>query len=87
MPEYVVDFSEFSKVLDELINKTYTNYKSVEPAESDIVGKYRKLYEASVKVETLKQRRTMLEKQVAAYNESIASIDSQIEELNKLFTN
>ena len=87
MPEYVVDFTEFSKVLDELLNKTYSNSKTVETAESDIVGKYRKLYEASVKVETLKQRRTMLEKQVSAYNDSITIIDSQIEELNKLFTN
>lgn len=87
MPEYVVDFSEFSKVLDELLNKTYGKDKSVETSESDIVSKYKKLYESSVKIESLKQRRATLEKQVAAYNESIANIDSQIEELNKLFAN
>lgn len=86
MPEYVVDFSEFSKVLDELLNKTYGQEKPVQTTKSDVVGKYKKLYEASL-IETLKQRRATLEKQVAAYNHSITIIDSQIEELNKLFTN
>lgn len=87
MPEYVVDFTEFSKILDELLTKTYGQEKPTQTSESDIVSKYKKLYEASVKIESLKQRRATLEKQVATYNESIANIDSQIEELNKLFAN
>ena len=87
MPEYVVDFTEFSKILDELLTKTYSQKKPAQTTESDVVSKYKKLYEASIKIESLKQKRATLEKQVAAYNESIANIDSQIEELNKLFTN
>ena len=87
MPEYVVDFSEFSKVLDEILNKAYGKEKPAQTTESDVVSKYKKLYEASIKIYHLRQRRAKLQKQVADYNEVIANIDSQIEELNKLFTN
>jgi peptidoglycan hydrolase CwlO-like protein len=86
MPEYVVDFSEFSKVLDELLNKTYSKDKPVQATESDVVSKYKKLYEASIKIENLKERRSRLEQRIATCNDSIAIVDMQIEELNKLFT-
>ena len=83
---FVVDFSY---MLDELITKSVRQSESKAKAKpkSDIVNKYKTLYEASVKIENLEQRRDVLKKQIAAFNASLANIDEQIEELNKLFSN
>lgn len=54
--------------------------KTEQSSQSDLTAKYKKLYEASVSVETLKNRREALAK-------AIVKIDLEIEELNKLFSN
>ena len=87
MPEYVIDFSEFSKVLDELLSKTSPEPKVKAEAESDMISKYKKLYEASIEIETLKKRRDEYEKYVTYYSECVQNVNSKIEELNKIFTN
>lgn len=85
MPEYVVDFSELSKIVDELLSKRKA---SPEPEiKSDMINKYKQLYEASIKIEDLKNKRAETIKYIDAYNVKLKSIDSQIAELNKLFSN
>ena len=87
MPEYVIDFSEFSKVLDELLSKTSPNTKSESEPKSDMISKYKKLYEASVRIEELRNRRVETVQYIDAYKTKLKSIDDQIDELNKLFSN
>ena len=80
MPTWTVDFKDLQNTIDEIISKLEDKPTKQEPAKSDLTAKYKKLYEASVDLETLKYRRESLTK-------AITIIDSQIEELNKLFTN
>ena len=85
MPEYVVDFSEFSKIVDELLSKRKVNPDP--EIKSDMINKYKQLYEASIKIEDLKNKRAETIKYIDAYNVQLKSINSQIDELNKLFSN
>ena len=85
MPEYVVDFSEFSKIVDELLSKRKVNPDP--ESKSDMINKYKQLYEASIKIEDLKNKRAETIKYIDAYNVQLKSINSQIDELNKLFSN
>ena len=87
MSTWTADFKDFQSIIDEIIGKIDGKTHVIESNESDLVNKYKKLYEASVRIENLKQRRESLHKTVMSYNDSIAVIDAQIEELNKLFTN
>lgn len=85
MPEYVVDFSEFSKIVDDLLSKRKVNPDP--EIKSDMINKYKQLYEASIKIEDLKNKRAETIKYIDAYNVQLKSINSQIDELNKLFSN
>ena len=87
MPEYVVDFSEFSKIIDELLSKTNSSPSPEPEIKSDMINKYKQLYEASIKIEDLKNKRAETIKYIDSYNVKLKSIDSQIAELNKLFSN
>lgn len=89
----VIDFTEMMKVLDDMINAANANAqasqksKSETKAESDMISKYRKLYEASVRIEDLKKKKAEAESYIASYQSKIESLDHQIAELNKLFSN
>jgi hypothetical protein len=63
-----------------MLDKLEDKPKAEQSSQSDLTAKYKKLYEASVNLETLKYRREALEK-------AIVKIDLEIEELNKLFSN
>jgi len=52
-----------------------------------MINKYKKLYEASVKLENLKKQRADTVKYIDRYNDILKSIDNKIDELNKLFSN
>ena len=82
----VFDLSDLMKAFDDMF--AGANPEPVEQStESDIVSKYKKLYEASVKLENLKKQRADTVKYIDRYNEILESIDSKIDELNKLFSN
>ena len=82
----VFDLSDLMKAFDDMF--AGANPETVEQStESDIVSKYKKLYEASVKLENLKKQRADTVKYIDRYNEILESIDSKIDELNKLFSN
>jgi predicted RNase H-like nuclease (RuvC/YqgF family) len=63
-----------------MVSKLEDKPKAEQSSQSDLTAKYKKLYEASVDLETLKNRREALSK-------AIVKIDLEIEELNKLFSN
>jgi hypothetical protein len=63
-----------------MVSKLEDKPKAEQSSQSDLTAKYKKLYESSVDLETLKNRREALEK-------AIVKIDLKIEELNKLFSN
>jgi hypothetical protein len=63
-----------------MVSKLEDKPKAGQSSQSDLTAKYKKLYEASVDLETLKNRREALSK-------AIVKIDLEIEELNKLFSN
>jgi len=96
----VIDLTEMMNVLNDMMNaanpqasqksksewqEKYEN--STTNPESDMINKYKKLYEASVKLENLKKQRADTVKYIDRYNEILESIDSKIDELNKLFSN
>ena len=82
----VFDLSDLMKAFDDMF--AGANLEPVkESTESDMISKYKKLYEASVKLENLKKQRTETVKYIDRYNEILESIDSKIDELNKLFSN
>ncbi len=87
----VIDFTEMMKVLDDMINaansQTSQKSKSETKAESDMINKYRKLYEASVRIEDLKSKKAEAERYIESYQAKIESLDDQIAELSKLFSN
>jgi peptidoglycan hydrolase CwlO-like protein len=87
----VIDFTEMMKVLDDMINaansQTSQKSKSETKTESDMINKYRKLYEASVRIEDLKSKKAEAERYIASYQAKIESLDDQIAELSKLFSN
>jgi len=81
MPTWTVDFKDLQNTIDEIFkSRTEDKPKAEQSSKSDLTAKYKKLYEASVNLETLKYRREALEK-------AIVKIDLEIEELNKLFSN
>jgi hypothetical protein len=80
MSTWTVDFKDLQNTIDEIIGKLEDKPTKEEPVKSNLTAKYKKLYEASINLEILKSRRESLTK-------AITIIDSQIEELNKLFTN
>jgi hypothetical protein len=63
-----------------MVSKLEDKPKAEQSSQSDLTAKYKKLYESSIDLETLKNRREALEK-------AIVKIDLKIEELNKLFSN
>jgi hypothetical protein len=63
-----------------MVSKLEDKPKAEQSSQSDLTAKYKKLYEASVDLETLRNRREALAK-------AIVKIDLEIEELNKLFSN
>ena len=93
----VIDFTEMFNVLNDIMNTTipqetksewerkYQN--STSDPESDMISKYKKLYEATVKLENLKKQRAETVKYIDRYNDILKSIDNKIDELNKLFSN
>jgi len=81
MPTWTVDFKDLQNTIDEIFkSRTEDKPKAEQSSKSDLTAKYKKLYEASVDLETLKNRREALVK-------AIVKIDLEIEELNKLFSN
>ena len=81
MPTWTVDFKDLQNTIDEIFKSRMEDKPETEQsAQSDLTAKYKKLYEASVNLETLKNRREALLK-------AIVKIDLEIEELNKLFSN
>ncbi len=80
MTAWAIDFTDLKNTIDEMVSKLEDKPKAEQSSQSDLTAKYKKLYEASVDLETLKNRREALEK-------AIVKIDLKIEELNKLFSN
>jgi len=81
MPTWTVDFKDVQSTIDEIFKSRIEDKpKAEQSSQSDLTAKYKKLYEASVDLETLKNRREALAK-------AIVKIDLEIEELNKLFSN
>lgn len=81
MPTWTVDFKDLQNTIDEIFKSRMEDKPETEQsAQSDLTAKYKKLYEASVNLERLKNRREAL-------LQAIVKIDLEIEELNKLFSN
>lgn len=80
MTAWTIDFTDLKNTIDEMVSKLEDKPKAEQSSQSDLTAKYKKLYEASVDLETLKNRREALSK-------AIVKIDLEIEELNKLFSN
>ena len=81
MPTWTVDFKDLQNTIDEIFKSRMEEKPETEQsAQSDLTAKYKKLYESSVNLETLKNRREALLK-------AVVKIDLEIEELNKLFSN
>lgn len=80
MTAWTIDFTDLKNTIDEMVSKLEDKPKAEQSSQSDLTAKYKKLYEASVDLETLKNRREALAK-------AIVKIDLEIEELNKLFSN
>jgi hypothetical protein len=80
MTAWAIDFTDLKNTIDEMVSKLEDKPKAEQSSQSDLTAKYKKLYEASVDLETLKNRREALSK-------AIVKIDLEIEELNKLFSN
>lgn len=80
MTAWTIDFTDLKNTIDEMISKLEDKPETEQSSQSDLTAKYKKLYEASVSLETLKNRREALVK-------AIVKIDLEIEELNKLFSN
>ncbi len=80
MTAWTIDFTDLKNTIDEMVSKLEDKPKAEQSSQSDLTAKYKKLYESSVDLETLKNRREALEK-------AIVKIDLKIEELNKLFSN
>ena len=82
----VFDLSDLMKAFDDMF--TGANSESVkESTESDMVSKYKKLYEASLTLQNLKNEQERVAGLVAAYQEKLENLNSQIDKLNKLFSN
>ena len=82
----VFDLSDLMKAFDDMF--TGTNLEPTkESTESDIVSKYKKLYEASVKLQNLKNEQERVAGLVTAYQQKLENLNNQIDELNKLFSN
>lgn len=82
----IFDLSDLMNAFDGLL--TATNPEAAkESTESDMVRKYKQLYESSVKIEELRNIRVEIVRYIDAYKTKLKSIDSQIDELNKLFSN
>lgn len=81
MPTWTIDFKDLENTIDDIFKSRMEEKPETEQsAQSDLTAKYKKLYEASVSLETLKNRREAL-------LQAIVKIDLEIEELNKLFSN
>jgi predicted nucleic acid-binding Zn-ribbon protein len=80
MTAWTIDFTDLKNTIDEMVSKLEDKPKAEQSSQSDLTAKYKKLYESSIDLETLKNRREALEK-------AIVKIDLKIEELNKLFSN
>ena len=82
----VFDLSDLMKAFDDMF--AGANPELVEQSnESDIVSKYKKLYEASVKLQNLKNEQERVAGLVDAYQQKLENLNNQIDELNKLFSN
>lgn len=80
MTAWTIDFMDLKKTIDEMVSKLEDKPETEQSSQSDLTAKYKKLYEASISLETFKNRREALAK-------AIVKIDLEIEELNKLFSN
>jgi hypothetical protein len=90
MPTWTVDLKDLQDTIDDIFKRRMEERifkgrmedkpKAEQSSQSDLTAKYKKLYEASISLETLKNRREALAK-------AIVKIDLEIEELNKLFSN
>lgn len=80
MTAWTIDFTDLKNTIDEMISKLEDKPETEQSSQSDLTAKYKKLYEASVSLETLENRREAL-------LQAIVKIDLEIEELNKLFSN
>jgi hypothetical protein len=80
MTAWTIDFTDLKNTIDEMVSKLEDKPKAEQSSQSDLTAKYKKLYEASISLETLKNRREAL-------LQAIVKIDLKIEELNKLFSN
>lgn len=81
MPTWTVDFKDLQNTIDEIFKSRMEEKPETEQSsQSDLTAKYKKLYEASISLETLKNRREAL-------LQAIVKIDLEVEELNKLFSN
>lgn len=88
MPTWTIDFKDLENTIDEIFKSRMEEKPETEQSAQwydykrhpDLTAKYKKLYEASVSLETLENRREAL-------LQAIVKIDLEIEELNKLFSN
>ena len=81
MPTWTVDFKDLQNTIDEIFKSRMEDKPETEQSsQTDLTAKNKKLYEASISLETLKNRREAL-------LQAIVKIDLEIEELNKLFSN
>ena len=65
MPTWTVDFKDLQNTIDEIFKSRMEEKPETEQsAQSDLTAKYKKLYEASVSLETLKNRREALAKAI-----------------------
>lgn len=82
----VFDLSDLMKAFDDMF--AGANAEPVKQSnESDMISKYKKLYEASVKLQNLKNEQERVAGLVAAYQQKLENLNNQIDELNKLFSN
>jgi predicted RNase H-like nuclease (RuvC/YqgF family) len=89
MPTWTVDFKDLQSTIDDMISKLEDKpkTKNEQSSKSDLVDKYKKLYQASLNIERLTESKQDCLKEISFYNETITKIDLEIEELNKLFSN
>ena len=84
----VIDLAEMFKVLNDIMNTANPqDSKSETKSESDMINKYKKLYEASVTLQNLKNKKERVEELITTYQDELKRLNTQIDELNKLFSN
>ena len=79
MTAWTIDFTDLKNTIDEMVSKLEDKPKAEQSSQSDLTAKYKKLYEASISLETLKNRRE-------PHLQAIVKIDLKIEALPHITT-